>query len=132
MLNHTLTLQLTEQELAVCRLPAATSFPDWIGKSGFVSITRTQDELSIVCEQEAVPENVISNRNWRMIKIKGPLEFSMTGILYSLVKPLSNAGIAVFAISTYDTDYILVKAESFEAATGILSNTCIIEKQREI
>jgi hypothetical protein len=131
MLKHTLTLQIFEPELAICRLPPTSPIPAWIGDKDFVSVTRTPDELSIVCSEDRVPGEVEAERNWRMLGIKGPLDFSMTGVLASLVSPLSDAGIAVFAISTYDTDYLLVKADRFERALEILELTCIIENRKE-
>ena len=129
MLKPKLTLHISEMELAICRLPPDAPLPKWIGDDGFVSLTRTADELSIVCAEALVPADLEAERNWRMIMLKGPIDFSLTGILASLVTPLSDAGIPVFAISTYETDYILVKAESFEQAIGILGNTCNIENQ---
>jgi uncharacterized protein len=131
MLKHTLTLQIFEPELAICRLPPTSPFPEWIGDKDFVSVTRTPDELSIVCYEAQVPSEVKAERDWRMLGIKGPLDFSMTGVLASLVRPLSDAGIAVFAISTYDTDYLLVKTDCFERAMEILKLTCIIENRKE-
>jgi hypothetical protein len=131
MLKHTLTLQISELELAICRLPASSAIPDWIGKSDFISVTRTPDELSIVCSGDLVPEKVEAERNWRLLGIKGPLDFSMTGVLASLVNPLADAGIALFSISTYDTDYILVRTDCFERALGILQRTCNIENLPE-
>jgi len=131
MLNHTLTLQISELELAICRLPPASSIPEWIGKSDFISVTRTPDELSIVCSEKLVPEKVEAERNWRMIKVKGPLDFSLTGILASLVGPIADAGIALFALSTYDTDYLLLKEKNLDRAIDILKRTCIIENLPE-
>lgn len=128
MLKHTLTLQIFEPELAICRLPPTSPIPEWIGDKDFVSVTRTPDELSIVCNEVQVPGDVKAERSWRMLGIKGPLDFSMTGVLASLVSPLSDAGIAVFAISTYNTDYLLIKADRFDRTLEILSLSCIIEK----
>lgn len=123
MREQRLTLNVMEQELAVCRLSPLSPVPEWIGKGDFISITRTRDELSIVCREDQVPEDVKAERNWRMLGIKGPLDFAMTGVLSSLVSPLADAGIAVFAISTYDTDYLLIKADSFEQALEILGSS---------
>ena len=131
MLKHTLTLQIFEPELAICRLPPTSPIPAWIRDKDFISVTRTPDELSIVCSEARVPGEVEAERNWRMLGIKGPLDFSMTGVLASLVNPLADAGIALLAISTYNTDYILVKTDCFERALGILQRTCIIEKLPE-
>ncbi len=131
MLKHTLTLQISELELAICRLPASSAIPDWIGKSDFISVTRTPDELSIVCSGEVVREKVEVEGGWRLLGIKRTLDFSMTGVLASLVNPLADAGIALFSISTYDTDYILVRTDCFERALGILQRTCNIENLPE-
>ncbi len=117
--------------MAICRLPPGATLPGWIEENGFVSLTRTPDELSIVCIEEWVPSNVEAERNWRMLKVKGPLDFALTGILVSLISPLSDAGIAIFALSTYDTDYLLLKEENLNRAISILDRTCIIENQRK-
>jgi hypothetical protein len=130
MQKHKLTLQISEARMAICRLPPDATLPGWIGENGFVSLTRTPDELSIVCIEEWVPSNVEAERNWRMLKVKGPLDFSLTGILASLISPLSDAGIAIFALSTYDTDYLLLKEGNLNRAISILGRTCIIENQR--
>ena len=131
MLEQTLTLQASEQELAICLLSPLAAIPGWTGDCDFVSVTRTGDELSIVCTANKVPKDVKAERHWRLLGIKGPLDFSLTGVLSSLVGPLSDAGIAVFVISTYNTDYLLLKEDSFARATDILRQTCIIENQKK-
>jgi len=131
MQKHKLTLQISEAIMAICRLPPNASLPVWVKDKDFISLTRTPDELSIVCNEEWVPTEVEAERNWRMIKVKGPLDFSLTGILASLISPLSDAGIPVFALSTYDTDYLLLKEVNLNRAIGILDCTCIIENQKK-
>ena len=118
----TLTIQVLDQRLAICRLAGDAAVPDWCPKGSFVSITRTPDELSLVCEEVLVPEELDAERNWRALKVKGPLDFSLTGILASLITPLAKAGIPVFAISTYDTDYILVKNKNLQSGPGLRRN----------
>jgi hypothetical protein len=130
MQKHKLTLQISETRMAICRLPPEATLPGWIEENGFVSLTRTPDELSIVCIEEWVPSDVEAEHNWRMLKVKGPLDFSLTGILASLISPLSDAGIAIFALSTYDTDYLFLKEENLNRAISILDRTCTIENQR--
>jgi hypothetical protein len=88
--------------------------------SGFLSITRTEDELSVVCPEEAVPEDARSEDGWRVLRLEGPFEFSEVGVLSSVVGPLAEADVSVFAVSTYDTDYVLVKAKQLEAAVSAL------------
>jgi len=124
----TLTIQILDQKLAICRLAGDDAVPDWSTKGSFVSITRTPDELSLVCEEVLVPEELNAERNWRALKVKGPLDFSLTGILSSLLTPLANAGIPVFAISTFDTDYLLLKQDQLREAIRLLDLFCHIEK----
>lgn len=88
----------------------------------FVSITRTRDELSIVCNERDVPSGVKADRGWRALKIEGPLDLALTGVLASIAVPLAEAQINLFAISTFDTDYVLVKADRVAEAIGVLRN----------
>lgn len=112
--------------LAVCRLVSGAPIPLWATNDSFFSITKTDDELSIVCSENNVPKNIKSEKDWRAIKVEGPLDFSLTGILSSLVSPLAEAKISIFAISTYDTDYILVRDDNLKKAIKILSGFCNI------
>lgn len=116
-----MNLSLTHDHLSVCQLPADAPIPSWAAQANaFVSITRTADELSIVCTEVLAPKNVKQEAGWRAFKIEGPLDFGLTGILASVLDPLAKAGISIFALSTYNTDYILVKADKVEAATQAL------------
>ena len=112
-------LELLPTPLAVCRLSADAELPSWIS-GDFQSVTRTPEELSVVCDADAVPEAVKAERDWRYLRVKGTLEFHLTGILASLTAPLAEAGVSVFALSTFNTDYLLVKADSLDAAIGAL------------
>jgi hypothetical protein len=112
-------LSLLAKPLAVCRLAPDASFPDW-ARGAFVSLSRTPDELSVVCDDDAVPENVQGERNWRALKLEGPIPFEMTGVASALLAPLAEARISVFLVSTYDTDYLLLRAEALERAIGVL------------
>jgi len=104
-----LTLQLIHGEFAVCRLPAAASVPNWAGSAVFSSITRTADELSIICPAAQVPAGVQHEAGWRLLKFAGPFDFTETGILASVLAPLAAARIGILATATFDTDYLLVK-----------------------
>jgi hypothetical protein len=86
----------------------------------FWSITRTEEELSVVCPEAHVPPEVKRETGWRALKVEGPLDFSLTGILASLTAPLAEEKVSVFAVSTYDTDYLLVKGEQLEKAIRAL------------
>ncbi len=115
-----LTLRLLPYRLSICRLPGGAPLPENALSGPFFSLTRTADELSIVCPQEAVPADAACEHGWRAFMVQGPLDFSLTGVLSSLADPLAQAGIATFAISTYDTDYLLVKEATLLAATQAL------------
>ena len=108
---------------AVCQMPPKTPIPIWAKTSSFCSVTQTSDEISIVCQSKEVPAGVKAERNWRMIKVEGPLNFSLVGILASLAVPLAKAQISIFAISTFDTDYLLVQDESFSKAIAVLKES---------
>ncbi|MFY9790366.1 MAG: ACT domain-containing protein [Candidatus Sulfotelmatobacter sp.] len=106
---------------AIVRLDPNSSVPDWATNADFTSITRTADELSIVCPLANLPANVQSQLRWICLKLEGSFPFSQTGILLSFIAPLSNNGVPIFAISTYDTDYVLLPEEFAELALRALS-----------
>lgn len=114
-----LRLEVFPQSLAVARLSPEASVPPWI-RGRFTSVTRTADELSIVCDAEAVPADVRAERAWRALRVAGPIAFETTGVAAALIAPLAAAEISVFLIATFDTDYLLLKAERFEEALAIL------------
>lgn len=103
-----LTLELLPGSFAVCRLEPGDVLPGWAA-GAFVSLTRTPDELSVVCPQEGVPPGVRAEPGWRCLRVKGPLGFGITGILASLAGPLASSGVSIFVVSTYDTDYLMVQ-----------------------
>ena len=112
-------LSILPKTIAVCRLSADAAVPSW-PRGAFTSITRTSDELSIVCDDDAVPDDVQAERNWRAMKLEGPIPFGMTGVASALLAPLAEARISIFLISTYDTDYLLVKSAAFARAVDVL------------
>lgn len=118
----TLRLSLLGERLAVCRLDSQAAVPSWTSDGSFFSITRTPEELSIVCPDENVPEDAVCERDWRAFKVEGPLDFTETGILAALAGPLAGAGVSIFAVSTYDTDYVLMKEEQLDVAITALSS----------
>lgn len=117
-----MNLTVLPEPLAVCRLAATARVPSWALElhESFVSVTRTPDELSIVCPDEAVPPDVEVESGWRALKLPGPIPFDQVGVLASLAAPLAAAGISIFAVSTYDTDYVLVKEADLERALAAL------------
>lgn len=105
--------------LAVCRLPPESPEPAW-PRGTFTSVTRTPLELSIVCDEDAVPSEIQAERGWRMLTVEGPIPFETTGVAAALVSPLAAAGVSVFLISTFDTDYLLLKDAVFERGLALL------------
>ena len=120
MPNPAISLSSLPGTFAVCRLAAGDPVPAWALEGRFFSVTRTPAELSVVCPQENVPAGVVSEMVWRAFQVAGVLDFSLTGILHSILQPLTQAGISIFAVSTYNTDYILVKEDRLEAAVHAL------------
>ena len=114
-----LNLTLLPDRLAVCRLPPDAPLPAETGGSLW-SVTRTRNELSLVLSEEAVQEGWKAERDWRCLEVTGPLDFSLTGILASLATPLAEAKVSLFAVSTYDTDYVLVREANLEKAIDAL------------
>ena len=108
-------------EVTVHQLDPSSEIPSQIFESDFYSLSRTPDEISVVCRSEIEVAAKKSVSGWRCIKVLGPLEFSLTGILAGIADVLARAGISIFAISTYDTDYILVRSENVDAAVQALS-----------
>jgi len=115
-----LSLAVLHDLYAVCRLRADKSIPSWALSGSFYSLTRTPDELSIVCPQELVPEEVEAVRGWKSLKVEGKLDFNSVGILSSLTSSLAHVGISIFAISTYDTDYLFLKESDLNRAVAAL------------
>jgi hypothetical protein len=122
MVGTAVDLFLLEPTFAVCRFSAAEAAPGWAQRGSVCSVTRTARELSIVCEQDLVPPEVQSETGWRCLMVEGPLAFTEVGILASITAPLAASGISVFAISTYDTDFLLIKEASLEQALSSLRN----------
>ena len=116
-----LVLTLLPDLLAICRLPAGTALPAWVRPDGLTSVTWTSEETSIVCVATVVPANVQADAGWRAFRVAGPLDFSLTGVLLTIAQPLADAGVSIFAVSTYDTDYVLVKESALPAAVAALT-----------
>ncbi len=117
-----LELSVLPGRFAVCRLPAGSTLPTWFQPGPFATASWTMDEVSLVCAQEQVPADALlrCERDWCCLMLHGPIPFQSTGILLRILQPLAAAGIGIFAISTFDTDYVLVKEASREAAVSAL------------
>jgi hypothetical protein len=113
-------LRVLPGRLAVCRLEAGAAPPAWAMGGALWSVTGTADELSVVCGEERVPEGVRREAGWRALKVAGPLDFALTGVLSAIAAPLAAAGVSVFAVATFDTDYVLVREERLAEAVAAL------------
>ena len=110
---------LLNELFSIIRLDPKQSFlPDATG--GFVSITYTQDELSIVVQTDRAPEGGVRTTDWRCLQLEGPLNLALTGILVSVLTPLGNARIPVFSVATYNTDYVLIRDKDLDRAIAAL------------
>jgi hypothetical protein len=119
--THSLTLEILSGELAVCRLPVGSPVPDWAWIGELTSITVTDVELSIVCAADGVPDDITHTAGWRAFKVRGPLDFALVGILAGLSRALAEAGVSIFAVSTHDTDHILVRESQLDNAVAALT-----------
>lgn len=119
---HSITLERAPHDYAVSRLDAAAPIPAWADGAGFVTISRSQNELSIVCEAARVPAGTVSEGGWTCLRFVGPFAFGATGIVLSVVRPLSLGGLGVFVVSTYDGDHILIKSGDMPAAVQLLQH----------
>lgn len=129
MKTKKLTLSLLPEKLGICHLDKKSPIPAWaIENINFSSIAKTRNELSIVCPQDKIPGGILAEKDWRAFKVEGSLGFVLPGIVASLSTPLAKAKISIFYISTYETDYLLVKEENLEKAIKILSAFCNIKR----
>jgi hypothetical protein len=117
--RHQLKFRLLPGPYAIVRLAPDALVPAWATKGDFSSITRNADELSIVCPAANFPPDVHSAQRWICLKLEGPFPFSQTGVLLSFIEPLSTNDVPIFAISTHDTDYVLIQ-EEFAWAIDVL------------
>src|SRR5579872_3148666 len=116
-------LSLLPNSFSICRLPASADIPLWPMQGSFFSVTRTAEELSIVCEERYVRREEPAMKvedGWRCLKLRGPIPFEMTGVIASLTKPLAENNLSVFVVSTFDTDYLLVRSTTIVKAIDTL------------
>jgi hypothetical protein len=117
-----LTLTVFPNLYAICRLDPRSAVPDWATGNDFVSVSRTSDELSIVCPEANVPSAVARTSGWRVLKCEGPLDNALTGIMASLAEPLADANVSIFPIATHDTDYLLIRESQLDVAINALTS----------
>ncbi len=111
---------MLEERLSICRLDAGAGVPGWAVGGTFFSVTRTADELSVVCPEEDVAEDVLQERGWCALELEGPFELSMVGVLSSVAVPLAGVRASIFAVSAFDTDYVVVREGQLDLAIDTL------------
>lgn len=122
-------LTILPEKMAICHFNKNSPIPDWVTKGEFFSITRTGQELSVVCLQDKIPGGVLFEKDWRAIRLEGVVDgMYSVGIITSLSKPLAEAGISIFNISTYETNYIFVGEKDLKKAAKVLGKFCEIKK----
>ncbi len=119
-MNNPQVLNILPQRLVICRLEPDQPVPQWALGGEFFSITRTTEELSIVCEEGLPPAGTVCESGWRALMLEGPFDFNQVGILKSVLDALAAANISIFALSTFETDYILVRASDLERTVSAL------------
>lgn len=117
------TLSVLQGRIAVTQLPIASSYPlEWAAEGELFAIIKTKEEITVVCDESVVPVGVRCEPGWRALMVNGPLDFNQTGVLAALAVPLAQAGISIYSISTYNTDYILVKESTLPTALQVLTH----------
>jgi uncharacterized protein len=121
-IKRSFELSLLSETFTICRLAPDAVVPEWAMRGQFFSLTRTSEELSVIAETAFVPKNLLTKVSWRVMKVHGPFDLSEVGVLAALVAPLAGAGVSVFTISTFDTDYLLVQCVQLREAMTALRN----------
>lgn len=122
MTGTTIRLDLLPDAYAVARLDPGADVPEWASSGDLISITKTQDELSILCRESLQPPDVQAQRGFRCFRVAGPLAFTEVGVLDSLAHPLAEADVSIFVLSTYDTDYLFLPEDDLELGIKVLSD----------
>ena len=112
-------LKLLSGNYVICRIEPNKSIPEW-ARGDFVSVTHTREELSIVCPDRNVPDDVQSETGWRCLRVAGKLDFSLVGVIANITTILADADVSTFVISTFDTDYLLLREVDLDCSTAAL------------
>jgi len=121
MARQELVFTVFPEKYAICRLDSRERIPEWAIGDNFFSVTRTPDELSVICPQERAPGETECERAFRLIRVAGPISLSVIGVVAAISRVIANAGISLLTISTYETDYIMVKDKDLNAAIAALT-----------
>jgi hypothetical protein len=131
MTTQPLTLLVLRERLAVCQFDRHAPFPEWAAAASFVSLTRTPEELSIICPQDRVPAGVRADPGWRCLRVAGAIPLTAVGVMASLTAPLAAAGVSVLPLGTFDTDYLLVRDGDLVRAVEALRREGFLVREAE-
>jgi hypothetical protein len=115
-------LRTLPDSYAVVRLQPGSDLPEWVDMGPFRSVTRTDHEVSVVCRDHDVPEGESVDRGWTVLEVMGPLDFSLSGVIASLIQPLADAQVPIFVISTFESDYVLIRSADLARAADALED----------
>lgn len=121
-------LSILPETMGICHLDGKSPVPEWIKDLTFYSVTKTSDELSLVCPQDKIPGGILFEKDWRAFKLEGDVGLESVGVIYALSKPLAEAGISIFNVSTFETNYIMVEQKNLAKAIEVLSEFCEIRQ----
>lgn len=115
-----MNLSVLKGDYGVCRLSPDERIPSWATAGEFYTVSKTLEELSIICQASLIPDGIRVELGWKVMKVEGPLDFALIGILAALSGTLADRGVSIFAVSTFDTDYLLVKEKDYNNAVEAL------------
>jgi hypothetical protein len=132
-MNPEISLTVLPDKLAICRFETGTDLPAWArNENSFHSITHTLDEVSVVLPQKTIDDNETPcEKDWRALRVDGKLDFSLCGVLSSILDSIKDLSVSVFVISTYDTDYILVKEQELTKTTDALKKSYVVNEEQK-
>jgi hypothetical protein len=120
MSQSQLRVSVLPERLAICRLDASAAVPPWAEQGTFVSVTRTREELTVICPENHITPDIEASRGWRAFKLEGPFDLELVGLLVSVAAPLAQAAVSILPLGTYETDYVLVRQTQLESAIRAL------------
>ncbi|WP_349434841.1 ACT domain-containing protein [Pararhizobium sp. A13] len=119
-MTHKLLIRLVDAEYAITRLNIGTPLPEWLMGPGFWTVSSSREEMTLVCRATRIPSNVQSSGGWRCLRIEQHFTFEVPGVLASVLNPLSDAGVGIFANSTFSTDYVFIIGSDLDKAVAAL------------
>jgi uncharacterized protein len=123
--KSSLKLKLLSDVFGILKLPPTHSFPDWLRSVPVFFVARTEDEFSIMCPQRYIPKGQDYSAGWSCLRVDGNLAFDEVGVASRISRPLADAGMSIFLVSTHDRDYVLIAEKDLQAALSIYESAGI-------